>query len=367
MMKKKWLTIMLTLCLGLGICLGLGSCGNSDGREDENSEEAVSNLPSDARGDSDSEQDSQAVDEFPEGTVPVYLLAESYVYIGDEFSDHYVCERNQYGNVLTRKKCEEDSYDVITTDYRADVTDDEGYYYINTPYTGQGIYYEFYYDEGGNMTSIRGKNWTLTYSDDNTSVFQITNYDEKGNYHIIKYDAKYRMVENTYYSGGSDEPTSVDYFTYDDNDRMVASRTIHYKRNYDFSNTFTSFCEMNRPLVSYWLQTSRENGTEQMTSEYTCECTYDAAGNVLTEIHTRNGSDKIDFHYEYAYDNAGNMIEMKEVEDDGYIRNIYEYDAEGNRTGYRLSEGKSHDIYKPFPVKDDALVLAFLALKAEQY
>ena len=368
-MKKKRLIAALTSCLVLSACLGLSSCGNGKDHGGDSQESADLEVSFDSGAEADSEQGSDGKEECPAGTVPVWLLAESYVYIGDEFWDHYVCERNQYGNVLTRKKCGEDNYDVISVDYRADVKEEEGAYYIDTPYKGQGISYRFAIDENGNVTAISGKDWTLTYSDDDPSVFKITSVN-KGNTTsttVRKYDDKYRCVEYEFYSGSISEPKVVRYYAYDDRDRCVWMREINYERNYDFENTISSFCEMDRPLVSFYVESSRKDGVQQMMTEYTCECTYDGAGNVITEIHRFKENDKIDFTYAYAYDDVGNMIEMKEIEDDGYIRDIYEYDADGNQIGYRLSEGKSHDIYRPFPVQDDALVLAFLTLKAEKY
>lgn len=363
-MKRKLLTITMVLFLGLSTCMGLSSCGSSKDQNDKNPESSTSSVSSDAGKESEPVQDSQTANEFPTDTVPVYLLSESYVYMNGEFHDHYVCERNQYGNVVTRKKCKENSYDVISTDYNANVTEEEGIYHIDTPYTG-GIYYHFYFDENGNVRSIVGRDWTLTYSDDDNAVFQMSSVGKSGTT-ISKYDEKYRRVERIFYAAGSSEPTSADYYTYDDRDRIIQSRSISYKHNYDFDNTITLFCEMDHPLVNYWIQSSNKNGYEQKMTEYTCECTYDDSGNVITEIHKVKENDKIDFYYEYAYDSKGNMIERKEIED-GHARNIYEYDADGNQIGYRLSEGESHDIYKPFPVKNDPLVLAFLALREETY
>ena len=137
-MRKKRLIAALTSCLVLSACLGLSSCGNGKDHGGDSQESADLEVSFDSGAEADSEQGSDGKEECPAGTVPVWLLAESYVYIGDEFWDHYVCERNQYGNVLTRKKCGEDNYDVISVDYRADVKEEEGAYYIDTPYKGQG-------------------------------------------------------------------------------------------------------------------------------------------------------------------------------------------------------------------------------------
>ncbi len=60
-------------------------------------------------------------------------------------------------------------------------------------------------------------------------------------------------------------------------------REINYERNNDFENIISSFCEMDRPLVRFYVERGRKDGVRQRMTEHTCECTYDGTGDVITD------------------------------------------------------------------------------------
>lgn len=77
---------------------------------------------------------------------------------------------------------------------------------------------------------------------------------------------------------GSDEEEECPADTYDDRNRIIWMREINYERNYDFENTISSFCEIDRPLVRFYVERGRKDGVRQRMTEHTCECTYQPSG-----------------------------------------------------------------------------------------
>lgn len=298
-----------------------------------------------------------------EDSVVIYLPAESIVSTERKY-ERKVYERDQYGNIIRGTTQDANSDEVLTTFFTAEPHDDGIYYRINTLYDE---YYDLTFNESGELISAQAPFWTLTYSDQEGSAYKEISYDKDYKHTYIRYyDEGYRLTDSYGSDFGSDEVNYEHHYTYNEQGQLIEERQIHHKNHYDFTSNYTIFCEMNRPLEFYYV--AFKNSAHQLIrSPWTCECTYDEAGQVLTEKHTTTEG-KVVESFEYAYDDDGNIIQMvdKYLGDAYYHDEVYHYDADGNLVGnIGNSLGHSQLIFRPYRVANDPLLLAFLNLREE--
>lgn len=370
-MKKKYLALLLAAAL----LADLTACGwgaEADGKQNSGWAAGINGTSAEIGGsetgsengsgsETGSENGGENSGEVVEGTVLVYLPAERVIGSGEQFYNRTVFERDRYGSIIRATEREEKGDKVLSTRFTAQVHEDDVSYNVDTPYIEGN--YDLTFDENGRLISAQAQRWTLTYSDQDGSAYKEVSHDKDYKYTYVRYyDAAYRLTDSYGYDFGSDAVKYEHHYTYDDQGREIEERQIHHKNNYDFTSTYTVFCETGRPLEFFYVAGSRGD-YELRTTLRECTCTYDSAGRVLTEEHM-NPNGKVMESYEYAYDTAGNVIQIVEKDLGDYSGGdeIYHFDADGNLIRY----DRSYTIlFQPYQVVDDPLLLAFLELRDE--
>ncbi|MBR3058438.1 MAG: hypothetical protein IKG93_10795 [Clostridiales bacterium] len=330
-MKTFSRCIRTVLCLALGVSMLCGCRANSKKKE-KDSEDLYEDLEASL---AEKPATPEWTNPVPDGKQIEYLIVHmrsTYLRNNDYDISEYNCEYDDHGRMSVKIEKNYDSRigDIRTVyTYNDDdlVIKEEGFYENNASSRNKDFYYDFEYDENGNLLSrkLLDIDGTLRYENKYS-------YDDAGNLIREEYGSNTTTYEYEFKNGvlysctettDDGENTSIKTTTYDEKGNIVH---IKSKTPYSDSDTKIEYDEHNNPT----LYSSAVEGRRE--SEDKISYVYDDQGHILKKESSSllgdYDSDGPTITTEtYTYDAHGLLL-YEVTRKNGEFYNLREYDYE---------------------------------------